>query len=58
MPSEDAAATGKLARPVITTRRRSGAVRRDTAATVLSRPQQAFIALLLVALAAQALIWG
>ena len=35
-----------------------GSVQRDTAATVLSRPQQAFIAALALALVAEALAWG
>lgn len=33
-------------------------VRRDTAAIVLSRPQQAFIAVMLLAVAAQTVVWG
>ena len=48
----------RLGPPAVTTRRRPRALRRDTAATVLSRPQQAFIAALLLALAAQALLCG
>jgi len=48
----------RLTQPPATTRRQPAALRRDTAATVLSRPQQAFIAALLLGLAAEALWFG
>ena len=48
----------RLTQPPATPRRQPAALRRDTAATVLSRPQQAFIAALLLGLAAEALWFG